>query len=227
MSRASDRAYHQIRIMILSGELPAGAQIREEQLAEACAVSRTPVRDALRRLETELFVRRNDSQRSFVADWSPDDVEETFVLRGMLEGLAAARAAAYVTSDQLSMLHMHNVALHKAVRRTTPDIAAFLSHNRQFHAIILAAAGSDRLGNMVTQVVEQPLVLRTALHYGRDNLLRSHHEHDELLAAFERRDADWAQSIMTAHIRRAYHAYSEAHAALRSGPVLLSRQKES
>lgn len=227
MSRASDRAYHQIRSMILSGTLPAGAQIREEQLAEACAVSRTPVRDALRRLEAELFVRRNDSQRSFVADWSPDDVEETFILRGMLEGMAAARAATNVTPEQLSMLRMHNVALHKAVRRTTPDIAAFLNHNRHFHAIILAAAGSERLSNMVTQVVEQPLVLRTALHYGRDNLLRSHNEHEELLAALERGDAPWAQAIMTAHIRRAYHAYTEAQAALRTGLIKPKQQKRS
>ena len=58
MSRASDRAYNHIRNMILSGELQPGVQIREEELAELCGVSRTPVRDALRRLEAELFVRR-------------------------------------------------------------------------------------------------------------------------------------------------------------------------
>ncbi|MDP4927437.1 MAG: GntR family transcriptional regulator, partial [Sphingorhabdus sp.] len=58
MSRASDRAYNHIRSMILSGELQPGSQIREEALAELCGVSRTPVRDSLRRLETEMFVRR-------------------------------------------------------------------------------------------------------------------------------------------------------------------------
>ena len=60
MSRASDRAYNHIRNMILSGELSPGEQIREEALAELCGVSRTPVRDALRRLEAELFTRRNE-----------------------------------------------------------------------------------------------------------------------------------------------------------------------
>ncbi len=60
MSRASDRAYSHIRSMILSGELQPGLQIREEALAELCGVSRTPVRDALRRLEAELFIRRNE-----------------------------------------------------------------------------------------------------------------------------------------------------------------------
>ena len=87
MSRASDRAYSHIRSMILSGELQPGSQIREEALAELCGVSRTPVRDALRRLEAELFIRRNESQRSFVADWSLDDLEEAFQLRAMLEAM--------------------------------------------------------------------------------------------------------------------------------------------
>ena len=56
MSQASDRAYSHIRSMILSGELPAGAQVVEEALAEKCGVSRTPVREALRRLESDLLV---------------------------------------------------------------------------------------------------------------------------------------------------------------------------
>jgi hypothetical protein len=67
VSRASDRAYEAIRSMILSGELPAGAQLAEEALAERCGVSRTPVREALRRLESDLLVTRTDTQRSFVA----------------------------------------------------------------------------------------------------------------------------------------------------------------
>ena len=85
MSRASDRAYDQIRAMILTGALLPGAAMREEQLAEVCGVSRTPVRDAMRRLEAETFIRRSQSQRAFVADWSLDDVEETFQIRAMLE----------------------------------------------------------------------------------------------------------------------------------------------
>jgi DNA-binding GntR family transcriptional regulator len=64
---------------------------------------------------------------------------------------------------------------------------------------------------MLTRLIEQPVVLRTALQYDRENLLRSHHEHDELLAAFARRDGDWAEAVMTSHIRRAFHAYTDAH----------------
>jgi DNA-binding GntR family transcriptional regulator len=211
MSRASDRAYAQIRSMILQGILAPGTQIREEALADSCGVSRTPVRDALRRLEVESFVRRNGSQRSFVADWSLDDIDETFQLRGMLEGHAAKRAATRISWDELERLKSHNKALGEAIRAETPDVPVFLEHNRQFHAIIVEAAASDRLAAMLTRIVEQPVVLRTARHYDRENLLRSHHEHDELIAAFTRHDGDWAEAVMTSHIRRAFHAYADAH----------------
>ncbi len=213
MSRASDRAYNQIRSMILSGALSPGAQIREEQLAETCGVSRTPVRDALRRLEAELFVKRNESQRSFVADWSLDDMEDSFTLRGMLEGHAARRAATRISWDQLERIRTINTALRRAVDKAEPDVPAFLDHNRQFHGIILATANSDRLTNMLSRIIEEPIVLRTALQYDRENLIRSYYEHHELLDAFARRDGDWAEAIMLGHIRRAFHAYADAYGA--------------
>ncbi len=211
MSRASERAYGQIRNMILSGDLSPGTQIREEQLAESCGVSRTPVRDALRRLEVEQFIRRSGTQRSFVADWSLDDVEDAFQLRAMLEAYATKRAATRINLEQLEQLKSHNKAILKSISGDKTDVPDFLENNRQFHAIILDAADSDRLSNMLTQVVEQPVVLRTALQYDRENLRRSWHEHEELLAAFTHRDADWAAAVMTGHIRRAFHAYAEAH----------------
>jgi DNA-binding GntR family transcriptional regulator len=211
MSRASDHAYAQIKSMILQGTLVAGAQIREEALAESCGVSRTPVRDALRRLEADSFIRRSESQRSFVADWSLDDIDEAFQLRAMLEGHAAQRAAARVSWDQLERLRAHNKALGAAIKADTPDVTAFLEHNRQFHTIIVEAAASERLAGMLARIVEQPVVLRTAHQYDRANLIRSHNEHDQLIAAFTCHDGDWAEAVMTSHIRRAFHAYAEAH----------------
>jgi DNA-binding GntR family transcriptional regulator len=197
--------------MILSGELSPGAHIREEALAELCGVSRTPVRDALRRLEAELFIQRNDAQRSFVADWSLDDIEDAFVLRAMLEGLAASRAAARITTAQLTRLAWLNAAIEQAISASPPDIRAFLEHNREFHTIILEAAGSARLTNILARIIEQPVVWRTAQNYDRENLTRSWREHEELLAAFGRRDSRWAETIMAGHIRRAFHAYADAH----------------
>ena len=215
MSRASDRAHEQIKALILSGRMPPGAPLREEHLAELCGVSRTPVRDALRRLESELFVVRSDSQRTFVADWSHEDVDEMFILRGMLESHAAARAASRITIAQIALLKNLNRAIEKAAAKARPDIGAFLDNNREFHRIFIEAAASPRLSTTLATLVEQPVVRRTAMTYDREQLERSAHEHAGLITAFEARDADWAQSVMHAHIRRACHAYSDAAPALK------------
>jgi DNA-binding GntR family transcriptional regulator len=213
MSKASDRAYSFIRGEILAGNLSPGEQLREEQLAESCGVSRTPVREALRRLEVERFVRRSDSQRTFVTEWSFDEVAESFALRTLLEGRAAARAATRISDDEIARLDDHNAAIGTAIRAPALDVAAFLDHNRAFHATVLEAAGSANLAQLVTGIVEQPIVARTARQYDAREIGRSLAEHQELVLAFRRRDPVWAEAVMTAHIRRAFHAYSDAYRA--------------
>ncbi len=218
MSRAADHAYAEIRSLILSGDAPPGAPLTEEQMADLCGVSRTPVRDALRRLEVELYVVRSDSQRLFVADWSREDVDEMFTLRGMLEAHAAARAARRFDAIALDALRDCNAAIERAVGEATPDIAGFLDANRIFHRIIVETAQSPRLAATLATLVEQPVVRRTALHYGREQLAQSAQEHRELITAFEAHDADWAHGVMSAHIRRAFHAFA-SHVATRASAV--------
>lgn len=220
MSKASELAYRHIRGAILEGNLSPGEQLREEQLAEACGVSRTPVREALRRLEGEHYVRRTDSQRTFVTDWSIDEIEEAFALRGMLEGHAAARAACRIVTEDVDQLAVYNREIEAAANAMPIDSARFLEHNRGFHAIVLAAAGSDRLTGLLGTIIEQPIVLRTARRYDREQVLRSFAEHEELILAFRRRDPAWAEAVMKAHIRRAFHAYRDAfETALLRDPI--------
>jgi DNA-binding GntR family transcriptional regulator len=211
VTTASDRAYATIREMILSGKLAPGAQIIESSLAEECGVSRTPIRDALRRLEAELMVRRTDHQRSFVSEWSLDDMADAFELRAILEGHAAKRAAERMTDAVLTKLTQCNLGLRSAIQQTPPDIEGFLDGNREFHSTILEAAGSNRLAALLGSLIEQPVVWLTAQQYGPEAFECSYSEHEDLLAAFERRDGHWAEAIMQGHIRRAYHSYSDAH----------------
>jgi DNA-binding GntR family transcriptional regulator len=210
MSKASERAYAEIRGLILSGDAPPGSALTEEALADICGVSRTPVREALRRLEAELYVVRSDSQRLFVANWNAEDLAEMFTLRAMLEAHAAARAASRITDAGLAALRASNAAIAAAVAAPEPDVATFLGENRRFHEIVIAAAASPRLATMLAALVEQPVVRRTAARYGREELSRSAHEHGELVQAFAARDVEWARAVMTGHIRRAFHAFSAA-----------------
>jgi len=211
MTRAADSAYNSIRGMILSGELSPGSQLGEEALAERCGVSRTPVRDALRRLEADLLIRRTDTQRCFVADWSLADVEDAFTLRAMLESHAARRAAERMDDAVLTEMKACNRRIHAAISQTRADTAGFVEANRTLHALILTQANSRRLAALLGTLIEQPVVWRTAQQYGPEQLHRSYREHDELIAAFERRDGAWAEAVMAAHIHRAFHAYADAH----------------
>ncbi|WP_017667789.1 GntR family transcriptional regulator [Sandarakinorhabdus sp. AAP62] len=207
---AADRAYAEIRGLILAGDASPGTPLREEALADIVGVSRTPIRDALRRLEAELYAVRTPGGRLVVADWNIDDVVEIFALRAMLEGHAAARAARRITASQLAELRSCNAAIEAAVANPEPDIAGFLAGNRRFHDLVLAASASVRLATMLTGLVEQPIVRRTATRYDRSDLARSAHEHGQLIQAFAARDEDWARAVMTAHIRRALHAFQDA-----------------
>ncbi|WP_084583856.1 GntR family transcriptional regulator [Sphingomonas azotifigens] len=208
MAKAADTAYRIIRNDILSGALAPGEQIREEELAEACGVSRTPVREALRRLEAERLIRRA-AQRSFVAALSNEEVEEAFILRGMLEGHAAARAAERITQEDLEQLFASVAACARLARSADLDVDSFLLHNREFHATVLRAAGSERLSELLAAIVEQPVVMRTARRYSSEQIARSITEHEELAVAFRHRDPEWARSVMTAHVRRAFHTFAE------------------
>lgn len=207
MSRASVRAYDQIRTRILSGELAPGSQLKEEDLAEICGVSRTPVRDAMHRLESEMFIQRSDSQRSFVSVWSDADIEELFTLRTMLESHAAARAAERATPEILRALQSNVGSIASAINRPIPDVDTFLAMNAEFHGLIVQAAASPQLAMMLNRLVLQPIVHRTAMRYDANQLSRSLSEHAEIVAALEQRDGEWARAVMVSHIRRALHVY--------------------
>ncbi|WP_164156584.1 GntR family transcriptional regulator [Sandarakinorhabdus rubra] len=209
-SSAADRAYAEVRGLILSGDASPGTPLREEALADIVGVSRTPIREALRRLEAELYAVRTRSGRLVVADWDVDDVAEMFALRAMLEGHAAARAAVRMTACELDQLKACNVDLEAAIAASEPDIAGFLAANRRFHDIVLRTSASVRLTTMLAGLVEQPIVRRTATRYDRSDLERSALEHGQLIQACAARDAEWARSVMTAHIRRALHAFRAA-----------------
>lgn len=210
MSRASEQAYAKIRAHLLSGAVKPNEQLTEDRLAQITGVSRTPVREAVRRLEDELLLVRSDTKRLFVADWSRDDIEEMFTLRQMLECHAAERAARRLSREQIGALEALNRDLKAAIEQTPPDVARFLDANRAFHEVIIDAAQSPRLGQLLPKLVEAPVVLRTARTYSSDDLRQSARDHDELIAAFAAHDPDWARAVMGSHLRRAFHTFARA-----------------
>ena len=209
---ASDHAYRLIRSQILSGARAGGDWLREGDLAESIGVSRTPVREALRRLTAEGLVRYERNRGVQVAAWTAADLEEIFSLRSVLEPWACRLAAtsASVDLDELDRL-AHD--MDAAARGSVADVDVITELNNRFHRLILEGSNNRRLGSVVSSVVEVPLVWQTFSHYSDADLRRSLAHHHELVAALAAGDPDWAESVMRSHVRAAWHSLSAEGAA--------------
>ncbi|HSG90365.1 MAG TPA: GntR family transcriptional regulator [Pseudomonadales bacterium] len=206
MAKAVDRAYQHIRDSILRGRFAPAQRLTEQMLVKDCGVSRTPVREALHRLAAENYVTMARNQGAQVKDWNRHDVEDLYMLRATLEGLAASRAAERIAAPDLAELERLIDAMDEALaRRDSVDakIGTFLELNGQMHRLIWRAAASERLEEMLRHLVDQALVARTATNFTLERLVLSQQHHRELLRALSAGDAMWAEGLMRSHIRAA------------------------
>lgn len=200
--RPAEDAYLTIRDQILRGERTGGEWLREGDLATNLGVSRTPVREALRRLAAEGLVRHERNRGVRVARWSWQDLDEIFELRSVLEpwGTALAARGGLADLDELSRLAG---AMDEAAAGPRPDVDTITELNNRFHSAVMAASGNDRLTQLVSSIVQVPLVWRTFSHYTPNAMRRSLAHHHEIVEALRAGDAGWAESVMRAHVRAA------------------------
>ena len=200
--RPPDRVYEAIRSQILSGTLSPGSHLGEEQLALLTNSSRTPVREALRRLVSEGLVITGQNRRSYVAEFDPKEADAVFEIRARLEAYSASMAAKRITEaqiDRLCALSDQIEALGPIVSRDS--LSKFLRLNEAFHQTILAAAGSRQLSLAVGAAILIPLPLLK--HYIWDaqvDIVRSNLQHRELIEALRQRNSRWAGECMASHI---------------------------
>lgn len=200
MARAPEIAYAMIRAAILSGEFTRGARLREEVLAERAGVSRTPVREALRRLNAEGLVDLEPNRGARVMAWTERELEDLYEARALLEGYGARMAAARITEEELDELAAIASKM-AAVAAASPARADELTVlNGEFHRAIVRASRNAQIDSLVRGLMELPLIHRTFQHYSPERMSASRHHHNELVDALRARDGEWAESIMRAHI---------------------------
>ncbi len=201
--RAAEEAYRAIRDQVLSGQRPGGQWLREGELADTLGVSRTPVREALRRLAAEGLVRHEPNRGVQVQSWTVDDLDEIYTLRSLLEPFGSRLAAAGGRAD-VDRLDELATEMDRAAAGDGPDLDAITRLNNEFHHLVLVASGNRRLVGLVGAVVQVPLVLRTFSYYSAAALQRSLAHHHELVDALRAGDPDWAESVMRSHVRAAW-----------------------
>lgn len=202
MARLADSAYDQLRQQILSGQLPHGERLAEEDIAEELGISRTPVREALRRLAAEGLVDVAPNRGASVARWETTDLQEIFDLRAMLESYATQRATSRSTPELFETLESICAEMEETFARSKGGraLSALADGNRRFHRSIITAADSPRLTSMVDSLTHVPVVMQTFTQYSPHALERSLHHHREILDAMRAGDPMWASSVMRAHI---------------------------
>ena len=204
MPNAVDRAYESVLGDILSGIHPAGGWLREEELAASVGTSRTPVREALRRLHAEGIVEVLPNRGAIVADLTDNDLDDVFELRLILEGYGARRASTRASVDQMTALgtlcdEMER-RLGRSGRKRFDEISTL---NLEFHRTLHQAGGNARFLALLPSLMIMPLVRHTFTRYSAAQLARSFAHHRELIVAIGARDPAWAEAIMRAHVSAA------------------------
>nr|BFE78263.1 hypothetical protein GCM10020093_008640 [Planobispora longispora] len=143
-----------LRDLILRGRYAPGARLGEVELAETLGVSRTPVREALRRLQAEGLVEVVANRGARVAEHPAGDLETVFELRARIEGLAARQAAAVATAEDADRLHGIAVALREHAERH--DLDAVYRLNADFHQGLVRLGGSAVLAQSLSALIHSP-----------------------------------------------------------------------
>lgn len=188
-----ERIVEGIRNAIVNGSIPAGSRVAEPELAERFGISRTPVREALRQLESEGFITVVPRKGAIVASLSPKDISDFYDLKMLLEGYAARQATRTLSDADIDRMESVNEAMLAAALDQEWRKAIEL-HN-EFHEIFVSASGNERLAaidrNLVMQFQRFRLIL--AMHGSIEGSAR---QHREIIAAFRDRDAELAESLV-------------------------------
>lgn len=197
---AGEAAADLIRRAILDGTLEPGQRLTEEGLAQDLAISRTPVREALRVLRSEGLVVSAPYHGSTVREYEAADLDDIYQLRALLEGHGARRAAQRIDDEGLEKLQASCDRLVALGDATEDNVAQIVEENLYFHTTILEISGSHRLVEMVRKVIELPLVYKSYHWYSPDQKRLSEHAHRQLVQVLAARDADRAELIMRGHV---------------------------
>lgn len=205
-SDAVERAYQAVTEMVIAGNTPDGGWLREQSLAEAIGVSRTPIRQALNRLAAEGVVVLEPNRGARLITFSQEDVDSLYDLRARIEPLAAGLAVPRLTADDIEQLADLAARMEGLLDAPTLDSHEMSRLNNEFHEIFLSNAGNRHL-TLAMQAVRRPaIVTRTFRKYTVRGLERSMQHHAELVDAARAGDGDWAEALMRAHILAARHA---------------------
>ena len=183
-----------IRDAILKGTLKPGERVSEPELAERFGISRTPIREAFRQLESEGYLEVIPRKGAVVASLSERDIEEFYAIKIILEGFAAKMAAEKLTDKDIERLETINLRLAQIAK--DGDVKSFFRVHNEFHEVFIKAAGNEKLYDMINQLVMRFKRLRLASLSQPGRMEISVEEHRNMIQAFRDHDGEKADSLV-------------------------------
>jgi DNA-binding GntR family transcriptional regulator len=207
-SRA-DFVYHSLRNAIWEGRFAQGARIREEDIARNLGVSRTPVREALQRLQQRGLLVVRPGRGFAVAQLSNKQIFDLYATREILEGSAARFAAQHATDSEIALLYQ----LQSQLSREGHKQLALVTLNRRFHQHIYEATHNQFLLEMLDALNDSMALLQNLTAQMPSRHGQSDIEHLRIVRAIEKRDPDAAEKAARRHIQQAHKYRLEYFAA--------------
>lgn len=192
-----------IRQAIIDGTFSPGERLMEIQLADEMGVSRTPVREAIRKLELEGFVVMIPRRGTYVADISIRDITEIYEIRTCLDVLSAGLAAERITDEELEALNRLLVEIGQYIAEN--DMEKIVEADTAFHDILYQASRNERLRSIINNLREQLTGIRGRSMSYPGRLVETMDEHRALVDSIAARDVERAQNAARVHIENAEH----------------------
>ena len=206
--KISAAAYQALREKIISRELAPGQRLDLNRIEAQMGISRTPLKEALARLEMEGLIEILPRSGTYVTAPTPADIAESFDLRLALELFAVEIVAQTLGDSEIEQVRVLVRQLRQLAH--SPDRDAiypqYLALDRQFHGLLIALAGNRRLRKVHQREDLHAQMARIRYHRSERDLGLAQTEHEELLRALEARDPQAARDVMRAHLTRAKHS---------------------
>lgn len=189
-----ERILATIREAIMNGSLRPGEKIAEPELAARFGISRTPIREAFRQLESEGYLTVIPRKGALVASFSAKDIEEFYAIKSILEGYAARKACERLTPKDIAKLEKVNEKLRSIAEEG--DVAQFFKVHNTFHEVFIKGAGNDKLAEMIFALVKKFQRLRLASLAKPGRMQVSVEEHEKIIDAFRSKNALLAEALV-------------------------------
>lgn len=223
-STLADRAYEELRMAITGGAIPQGDVLLETELARMLGASRTPVREALMRIELEGYARRDDRGRLVVGEFTRAEYLDWFVVRRLIEEYAVRLACERISDRELRELE--SLITADAVALLEANVSQLASLNEQIHELLFRASRNRGLTDLVRRLRGRVYGMSAFAVGGAEAQKAFVEEHAELLHLLREGSADAAAQVIVRHMERARRLLAEVVASERSEQARPSDQRD-